>query len=194
VPSLAWIWGFFLNAEHQSTVGYVEVEPDDIPYLVNEGRIARQLEDLAPMRLQAEGSPDPRHYGLTHADPLRHPARRPVRRSHRLAVQCQRDHRLDGFVAKLPRCPAARSIRKPFQPVRQEALSPGDDALALTLSRSAIAMLVASYRALAGSASTHQALQRLAFLCRQNQCRRLRPARHDRLLSETAQPTLPQSE
>jgi hypothetical protein len=139
------------------------------------------------MQLQAKGSPAPRHHGLTHAAPLRHHARRPVRRSHRLAVQCQRDHRLDGLVAKLPRCPSTGSIEKPFQPVRQEALPSGDDALAAHTEplgnchvggvRCGIGRqynTCSHDRGLAETASTHQALQRLAFLCRQNQCRRFR--------------------
>src|SRR5208282_3866670 len=48
----------FVDAEHQSTLRRIKVEPDDVAHLLNELRIGRKLEGLAAMRLQRECVPD----------------------------------------------------------------------------------------------------------------------------------------
>ena len=50
-----------VDAEHKRTLGRVEIEAYDVAHLVDELRVARQLEALDPMRLQAEGAPDAVH-------------------------------------------------------------------------------------------------------------------------------------
>ena len=50
-----------VDAEHQRAVRRVEIEADDVAHLVDELRVARQLEALDPVRLQAEGAPDTVH-------------------------------------------------------------------------------------------------------------------------------------
>jgi hypothetical protein len=48
-----------VDAQHEGAVGRRHVEPDDVAHLVHEQRIARQLEALDAVRLQAESLPDP---------------------------------------------------------------------------------------------------------------------------------------
>ena len=81
------------HGHRRGAIWRVEVEPDHVAHLVDEGRITRQLEGLAPVRLQTEGPPDPRHHGLAHADPAGHVACRPVGRARRLLIERERDHR-----------------------------------------------------------------------------------------------------
>ena len=49
---------FLVDAQHQGSVGWVEVEPDNVAHLIDEQRVRGQLEGLDAMRLQAEGTPD----------------------------------------------------------------------------------------------------------------------------------------
>ena len=54
---------FFIDAEHQGPVWWVEVKANDITNLVDEQRISRELEGLAAMRLQRECLPNAVHAG-----------------------------------------------------------------------------------------------------------------------------------
>jgi hypothetical protein len=48
----------FIDAQHQSMVGRVEVKPDDVADLVDKQRIVGQLEGFKAVRLQPENAPD----------------------------------------------------------------------------------------------------------------------------------------
>jgi hypothetical protein len=48
-----------IHAQHDGTLGRVQIEPDDIADLVHEQRAGRELERLDAMRLQAKRPPDP---------------------------------------------------------------------------------------------------------------------------------------
>lgn len=119
---------FLIDAQHHGAVGRGHVQADDITHLVDEGGIGRQLEGLGPVRLQAEGAPDPRDHGLAHSDPLRHGARRPVGGVLRLAFQGQRDHRLDRSVLDGTRRTGAGQVDEAVEAVGEEASAPGRDA------------------------------------------------------------------
>ena len=43
-----------VDAQHDGVIGWIEVEADDVPDLVDEQRIGRKLETLGAMRLNAE--------------------------------------------------------------------------------------------------------------------------------------------
>ena len=75
-----------VDAEHQRAVRRVEIEADDVAHLVDELRVARQLEALDPVRLQAEGAPDTVHRRRGDARRPGHRAAAPVGRTvgHRL--------------------------------------------------------------------------------------------------------------
>jgi hypothetical protein len=71
--------GFLVHTQHQRPVRRAQVEPDDVAHLLDEQRIVRQLEGLAPVRLQAEGPPDAVDGGGRIADRPSHRAQRPMR-------------------------------------------------------------------------------------------------------------------
>src|SRR3989441_6751741 len=50
--------GFLVDAQHERLIRRIEVEPHDVPHLVDEQRVLRQLERLHPVRAQAERAPD----------------------------------------------------------------------------------------------------------------------------------------
>src|SRR5690606_791593 len=54
------------------------VKADDILHLVDKQRIGRELEGLAPMRLQSEGGPDPADRGMRQARRRSHRTDRPM--------------------------------------------------------------------------------------------------------------------
>jgi len=53
-----------VHAQHHGLQRRIHVQPDDVAHLIDEHRIAGELERLLPMQLQAEGSPDARNGGL----------------------------------------------------------------------------------------------------------------------------------
>ena len=81
-----------------------------------------------------------RCHGLAHADPASHVACRPVGRTHRLLRE--RDHPLDRLATDIARRSAARRIHRAVQPVRHEALPPGDRVLAADPGCAVIALVV----------------------------------------------------
>src|SRR5512146_188447 len=81
-----------IDAEDQCSVGRRKVKANDIAYLVDKQRIARQLERLATVRLQAERYPHPTDRGVGKARFRRHRADRPVRRIDRCRSQRSLDH------------------------------------------------------------------------------------------------------
>ena len=50
--------GLLVDAQHHGMVGRVDVEADDVADLVNQQRVGRQLEGLAPVGTQPEAPPD----------------------------------------------------------------------------------------------------------------------------------------
>jgi hypothetical protein len=57
--SSAWIWDFFVHAQHHRPLGRVVIQPDDIDDLLDKQRIGGQLEGVGQVRLEAEVPPDP---------------------------------------------------------------------------------------------------------------------------------------
>ena len=89
-----------------------------------EQRIVRQLERLAPMRLQPERVPNPADGHVTQADGLRHVARTPVRRPARRRFQRANDHLLHLLVGDRPLGARPRLVVQPVQSLRDEAPAP----------------------------------------------------------------------
>ena len=83
---------FLVDAKDKRPVGRREVKADDIAHLVDEQRIARQLEGLAAVRLQAERRPHPADRRMRKAGLSRHRTDRPVRRVGRRGAQRPLDH------------------------------------------------------------------------------------------------------
>ena len=92
-----------VHAQHQRLVGRAEVQPDNMPHLLDEQRSLRQLERARAVRLQREGLPDARHSCLAEATPLRQRARALVRRVDGQRLQRRRQRLLHHRVGNLPR-------------------------------------------------------------------------------------------
>src|SRR6266403_4648226 len=85
--------GLLVHAQHDRAIRRIQIEPDDVPHLLDQERVRRQLEALAAVRAQAKGPPNPRDTAAAEADPLRQRPRAPVGGVARLALERQR-HRL----------------------------------------------------------------------------------------------------
>jgi hypothetical protein len=69
---------FLVYAEHHGPLGWIHVQPDDIPHLLHELRVFRELEVFDSVRLQSKAMPDPHHSALRKPRGLRHQARTPM--------------------------------------------------------------------------------------------------------------------
>ena len=116
-----------VDAEHQRAVRRVEIEADDVAHLVDELRVARQLEALDPVRLQAEGAPDTVHRRRGDARRPGHRAAAPVGRTVGHRLQRPRHHLGDLVVADLARRAGPRLIVEPAEPPLGKAGTPQAD-------------------------------------------------------------------
>lgn len=81
------ILAFLIDAEDKGSVRWGQIKDDDIAYLVDEQRIARQLECLATVQLQAERRPLSADRGVGKASFRSQRADRPLRRVGRRRTQ-----------------------------------------------------------------------------------------------------------
>jgi hypothetical protein len=86
--------------------------------------VRRQLEALDPVRLEAEGAPDPVHRGRRQAAGGRRGARAPVRGVLRRGLERAHEQVGDPLVADGPRGAAARLVAQALEPALGEALAP----------------------------------------------------------------------
>ena len=87
-------------------------------------RIRRQLERLAPMRLESEGAPDLLDRRAAEAARFRHAAAAPMRLAARRLLERSHDHLLDLLIADLPRCTRARLVVQPVQALAHKPSAP----------------------------------------------------------------------
>ena len=114
-----------VDAPDQRPIRRGQVEADHVAHLGDEVGVGRELEGRDPVRLQAEGAPDPLHRGgRPAAGPGHKAARAPRRAGGRQAREGPADHRLDPRVADLARRARARPVAQPVQSVPGEALAP----------------------------------------------------------------------
>jgi hypothetical protein len=97
--SRAWTWDFLVDAEYDSLLGRVVVEPDDVDDLVDELRIGGELEAVLQVGLETEVLPDPTNGRFRQPAALGHRRPRPVRVPTHLrawyGLQRRDDHVLD---------------------------------------------------------------------------------------------------
>ena len=105
----------FVDAQHHRVVRGVEVEPDDVAYLLDEERVGRQLEVLVPVRLQAEQLEPALHGALRDPAVRGHRAHAPVRPRGRLGLQGVVDDGGHPLVVIGSRPAGAEFIVQPFQ-------------------------------------------------------------------------------
>ena len=70
--------GSSVNAQHHRPGRWIHIQAHDVADLVDEQRVGRELEGLATVRLQAEGSPDPTHRALRDVQLFAEQSRAPV--------------------------------------------------------------------------------------------------------------------
>jgi hypothetical protein len=84
--------GLFIDAEHDCTVRWIEIEADDLGNLLLEHRVVRDLEALHDMRPQPGLCPDAAHARRRNPDRLGHQRTTPVRGIARALLHGLRDH------------------------------------------------------------------------------------------------------
>ena len=113
-----------INTEDEGSVRRRKVKADDIAYFVDEQRIARQLERLATVRLQAERHPHAADRGVGKASFRCHRADRPVRRVDRCRAQCSIDHGSNLIIDYRSRSTGASLIKQTIAAILQKSASP----------------------------------------------------------------------
>jgi hypothetical protein len=104
----------FVHAQHQRTLGRIEIEPDDVAQLRVELRVAAELESLHPVRLQAILLPDAMHGGGRETHFSGQAPRAPMGCGFRLA-QRRANHRLLLCRRDSPRSARSRQSPQPGQ-------------------------------------------------------------------------------
>lgn len=108
-----------------------KIEADNIPDFIDEQRIARQLEGLRSVRLQAERVPYATDRRVRMAGGRGHRTDRPVRRIGGLRLQRSFNHRRHSIVVDRPRAAGSRLVQQPVDAIVQKPTAPlADHALA----------------------------------------------------------------
>ena len=100
-----------VHAQHHRALGRMQVQTHDVAYLLDEQRIARQLEGLATMRLQTERTPDAAYRRRTQSTRLGHRARAPMRSTCRDRLQGLHHHPLHVVVPNRARRSRSRLVQ-----------------------------------------------------------------------------------
>ncbi len=116
--------GFLIDAEHRRVRGRIQVEPDDVPHLLDQQRIVRQLKGLGPMGLQPKRVPNATDRGVTEPDGFRHPPRTPVRRAAGRRFQRAHDHGFHLVIGDGPFRTGPWFVIQPVQPLPHEPAAP----------------------------------------------------------------------
>ena len=132
---------FLIDAQDKRFVRGMEIQTDDIPNLLDEQRIGRQLERLGPMRLQAKGPPDAVHGAAAYPPRLCHGTRAPVRRVRRRRLQGLGDDLFNGRIRHRAWRTGARFIQQLIETRSEKTLSPFADGLLATRTSRATVVL-----------------------------------------------------
>ena len=116
--------GLLVDAQHHGVVGWIHIQPDDVPYLVDEQRIGRQLERFAAVGAQSEGSPDAADGHSTQPRRAGERTRAPVRDAGRSGLQRSDDHLLDLVIGDGARGTWSRLIQKAIESLPRKARAP----------------------------------------------------------------------
>ena len=124
--------GLLVDAEHDGSLGRVQVETDDVADLLDKERVGGELEGLGPVWLEGEGVPDPVDRRPAHPHLLGHRAGRPVGGVLGLLLEGLHDHRLDLVIGDGPRCARSGIVEEAGRdhrtlPTLDHRNSPGDE-------------------------------------------------------------------
>jgi hypothetical protein len=114
----------FIDTEHQGMMGRIQIQANDVPHLVNQHRVAGELEALRAMRLQAKGPPDAADGGLAKAGSSSQHAAGPVRGALRRLLQSQPHDLLDLLVTDLARRSRTRFVTQSGNALGDEPVPP----------------------------------------------------------------------
>jgi len=102
----------------------MQIQPHDVPDLLDEERVFRELERLGPMRAKRKGAPDAVDRVAAQPRRLRQRACAPMRRIRRRRLQGLGQHALHLRIGDRARRPRARLIEQPVEPPGQKARAP----------------------------------------------------------------------
>src|ERR1700685_578261 len=114
----------FVARQHDSVVGWVQVEADHIAHLFDEERVGGEFETLAAMRLQREELKDAMDRRLGYAVRLCCQSNTPVGCSGGLLLECAAQQDGNLFVADRARTTSAEFIIKALKTMLDEPLPP----------------------------------------------------------------------
>jgi len=102
----------------------IQIQAHDVPHLLHQPRIGRQLACFSAVRLQPKASPDTDHCALTQTYILRKRPGTPLGGRNRLTFQRSCDGLLHPGVRDAARCAGSRIVRSSLHPVQPVPLSP----------------------------------------------------------------------
>src|SRR5215472_834378 len=112
-----------VHAQHQSVIGRVHVQPDNVAHFFDQQGVGRQFEGIGTMWLQAERPPNAADGHAAEPGGFGQTARAPMRFSARRVFQGLNDHPLDLGIAYLAGRPRSRLVVESF-PARQHYSRP----------------------------------------------------------------------
>src|SRR5262245_42805971 len=117
---------FLIDAQDHRVIGRIQIQAHDVAHLRNQQGVRRELERLAPVRLQAKGAPHATNRHMTEAGRFRHLARAPVRRPPRRRLQRAHNHVLDLRVRDLAGRAGPRFVEQARHTIGHEPRPPHD--------------------------------------------------------------------
>ena len=130
-----------VDAQHENVLGRAHVQPDDIAQLLDEERVGRELEVLAPVRLQAKQLEVAMHARLGDAGLAGHRANAPMRRAvSRPGMQCRLDRLCQTLVVDRAGLADARFAVEPVDASLDELRTPLAHGARIESRRAAIAV------------------------------------------------------
>jgi hypothetical protein len=115
---------FLINAQDQSTLRRIEIQPNDIPDLLNKERIRGKLEGFGTVGLQGKGTPNATDRTLAQTRSRRHRTGAPVRRISRGRFQRHGDHSFNILITDCSRGTWSRFIQQAVKTIQDEATPP----------------------------------------------------------------------
>src|ERR1700682_1148745 len=116
-----------VHAQDQGLIRWVQIQPDYVPYLLDEEGVVGKLEVTRSVRLQAEGAPDPVDGRFREASFCRQRATTPMRAVFRFSSQGSADQRGDLFIGDRTWAAGAHLLVQSCQPLFHETSSPEAD-------------------------------------------------------------------
>ena len=105
-------------------IGRIDIQPDDVPDFLDQQRVGRQLEGLAPMRAQPKRLPDPTDGHATQPSRGSQRSRAPVRGAGRRRFQCHHHDPLHVRSGHRPGRPRSWFIQQSVEPIAQKSRPP----------------------------------------------------------------------